>query len=110
MLASLRAALIAVDRDLRIHAWNRSAEEFWGLCSDEVNGMHLLNLDIGLPLDELHKPVRACLETGEPQGVVADASNRRGRGIECRVTCTPLHRPLDDVDGVILLMEATERK
>ena len=110
MLGGLQAAVIAVGRDLRIHAWNRAAVDLWGLRRDEVEGAHLLNLDTGFPVHELRRPIRTCLEAGEPQELVADATNRRGRPVECRVTCTPLRGPLGDIQGAIVLMEATERQ
>ena len=62
-------------------------------------------LDIGLPVDELRTPVRACLDGGgDLQARVIAARNRKGQGIACRVLCTPL--ALDGaVDGVIMVME-----
>ena len=63
--------------------WNRQAEELWGLRADEVAGKHLLNLDIGLPVDQLKDPVRACLSDGAAAAPVElSAVNRRGRPID----------------------------
>ncbi|MBX6341392.1 MAG: PAS domain-containing protein, partial [Thermomicrobiaceae bacterium] len=106
ILSSLRAAVVVVDRDLRVYAWNRQAEDLWGLRAEEVRGEHFLNLDIGLPVDQLRQPLRACL-SGERahQEIVLEATNRRGRRVECRVTCSPLLGPARDIRGVILLME-----
>jgi two-component system CheB/CheR fusion protein len=54
--------------------------------SSTVAGEHLMNLDIGLPLEHLRQPVRTCL-TGEEekQSLVVSAVNRRGRAIDCEV-------------------------
>lgn len=106
ILSSLRAAVVVVDRDLRVYAWNRRAEDLWGLRAEEVRGEHFLNLDIGLPVDQLRQPLRACL-SGERthEEIVLEATNRRGKRFECRVTCSPLLGPARDIRGVILLME-----
>jgi len=109
ILSSLNAAVVVLDQDLGIRGWNQGARELWGLIEDEVHGKHFLNLDIGLPVDQLRSPIRKVL-TGEEQEVVTlPAVNRRGRQIETRVTVTPL--PMGDGDesrGVILMMEVEE--
>ena len=48
------------------HAWNDAAPRLWGLRAAEVRGQHLLNLDIGLPVDELRDPLRAVLAGRRP--------------------------------------------
>ncbi|HKA85672.1 MAG TPA: PAS domain-containing protein, partial [Acidimicrobiales bacterium] len=106
ILTSLNSAVVVVDRDVRIQVWNRHAQELWGLRPDEVEGEHLMNLDIGLPVERLHQPIRACL-AGEPgQPLSMPAVNRRGRAINCVVRVTPLLGTEDDVIGVIVLMDA----
>jgi two-component system, chemotaxis family, CheB/CheR fusion protein len=104
ILASLRGGVAVVDSEFRINAWNRGAQDLWGLRSDEVEGQHLLNLDIGLPLERLKDRLRACL-AGESdyEEVTLDATNRRGKAVRCSVSCTPV---IDgaDIRGVILLM------
>jgi two-component system CheB/CheR fusion protein len=108
VMASLRGGVAVVDRELRLLAWSRHAEELWGLRSDEVTGHHLLNLDIGLPLERIRPALRACLG-GESamQQIVLEAVNRRGKRIQCEVTCTPLLGVENDVTGAILVMEET---
>ena len=106
ILTSLNSAVVVVDRDVRIQVWNRHAQELWGLRPDEVEGEHLMNLDIGLPVERLHQPIRACL-AGEPaQPMTMPAVNRRGRAVNCVVRVTPLLGTDDDVIGVIVLMDA----
>src|SRR4030095_3440304 len=48
VMASLRGGVAVVDRELRLLAWSRHAEELWGLRSDEVTGHHLLDPGIGM--------------------------------------------------------------
>ena len=106
VLSSLEGGVAVVDNEFRILAWNRQAAELWGLREEEVDGKHLLNLDIGLPLEQIRPMLRSCL-SGENGGRIAtlDAVNRRGKTIRCQVTCTPLSDGGDGVRGAILLME-----
>ena len=108
VMASLRGGVAVVDRELRLLAWGRHAEELWGLRLGEVSGQHLLNLDIGLPVERLRPALKACLSGDSAiEQVVVDAVNRRGKPIHCTVTCTPLMGGQNEVRGVILLMEET---
>jgi two-component system CheB/CheR fusion protein len=107
ILTSLRSAVAVVDRDLHVRKWSRRAEDLWGLRSDEVIQKNFLNLDIGLPVERLRAPIRSCL-AGESEflDLTLDATNRRGRGIQVRVTCTPLtSTPVESARGVILVIE-----
>jgi two-component system CheB/CheR fusion protein len=105
VLTSLRGGVAVVDRDLKVLGWNRHAEDLWGLRSDEVNGQHLLNLDIGLPLDKLRPVLRGSLGGDGHQTLQLDAINRRGRPVKVRVTCSPLAGAADEIRGVIIHME-----
>jgi two-component system CheB/CheR fusion protein len=107
ILATLPSSVIVVDRELQVQLWNHQSEELWGLRADEVTGKHLLNLDIGLPVDQLKDPVRECLSDGSADGAVElEAVNRRGRAIDVRVSLRPLHTA-KGVAGVIVLLDAT---
>jgi two-component system CheB/CheR fusion protein len=109
VLASLRAGVVVVDHDMRIRVWNQRAEDLWGLRSHEVVGQHFLNLDIGLPFDQLRPLLREVLgEDGGAAEVAVEAVNRRGRAITVRVAATPLgaREPGTDNDGAIIVMEA----
>ncbi|HEX6863831.1 MAG TPA: PAS domain-containing protein, partial [Thermoanaerobaculia bacterium] len=106
VMTSLRGGVAVVDRELRLLAWSRHAEELWGLRLGEVSGQHLLNLDIGLPVERLRPALKACLSGDSAiEQVVLDAVNRRGKTIRCTVTCTPLMGGKNEVRGVILFME-----
>jgi two-component system CheB/CheR fusion protein len=106
VLTTLRSGVAVVDRELRILAWSRHAEELWGLRGDEVSGRHLLNLDIGLPVQRLRAALKACLN-GEytHDQVVLEAVNRRGKKILCQVTCAPLVGSEASVAGAIIVMD-----
>jgi two-component system CheB/CheR fusion protein len=105
ILASIRRGLIVVNDDLVVQTWNTTAEDLWGLRSEEVQGKNLLGLEMGLPIHELRPPIRACLNGQEPfQELTTEATTRRGRRIRCRVTCTPM-LVSGEIRGAILLME-----
>jgi two-component system, chemotaxis family, CheB/CheR fusion protein len=109
ILTSLGSAVAVVDRGFGILIWNDKAEDLWGLRSDEVQGQSFFNLDIGLPLEPLRGPIRACLaEEANHHEIVLDATSRRGKAIQCRVTCAPLVSRDGEQRGVILLMDEVE--
>jgi len=112
ILTSLRSAVAVVDRDLHIRKWSRRAEDMWGLRQDEALHKNFLNLDIGLPVDRLRAPIRACLaREAEVLEMTLDATNRRGRPVQVHVTCTPLATgPAGEPRGVILLMEDADAR
>ena len=62
VLGSMNSGVAVVDSDMKILAWNAKAEDLWGVRADEALGRHLLNLDIGLPLDGLRQPLRKQLD------------------------------------------------
>jgi two-component system CheB/CheR fusion protein len=111
ILGGLRVGVAVIDRDLRVMVWNERAEDLWGLRADEVRDRHFMNLDIGLPVDQLRQPLRACLTGESPQErVVLDARDRRGRAIRCEVNCTPLLNPEREIRGAIVLMETGDER
>jgi two-component system CheB/CheR fusion protein len=106
ILTSFRAGVAVIDRALQVQVWNDRAEDLWGLRADEARGMHLLNLDIGLPMTDLTSTIREVLTGADGNRVaVVQATNRRGRRFHCRVTCSPLVGGDHKVTGAILIME-----
>jgi two-component system, chemotaxis family, CheB/CheR fusion protein len=104
ILGSLSAAVVVLDENLGVRGWNKGARDLWGLLEDEVRGKHFLNLDIGLPVDQLRTPIRKVLSGERPEPLTLPGVNRRGRQIEVRVAVTPLGAD-DDLRGAILMME-----
>jgi two-component system CheB/CheR fusion protein len=109
ILTSIRSGLAVVDNEMRILAWNRGAEELWGLRRDEAAGQHLLNLDIGLPMAELAPAVRSALQDEDFDTTVrVKAVNRRGRRISLHVRCGSLRSPSNTIQGCILIMDTED--
>lgn len=111
VLSGVRQAVVVVDRQLRVIAWNTLATELWGLRDDEVEGQNLLDLDIGLPLDPLREPIRRVLAGDEADDVSVDGHERRGHAVAYRVAFAPLRGDLGgaSVVGAIVLAASTPR-
>ncbi len=108
VFTSLRHGVAVVDPDFRILVWNRKAEDLWGVRADEIRGTHFLDLEIGLPVEQLRQPIRTALALGDgaAQEAVLPATNRRGRAMQCRVVCAPLvGRDGSEPQGVLVIME-----
>ena len=110
ILSSLRGAVVVVDSEMKVLAWNPVAEEYWGLREDEVRSRNVLSLDIGLPTERLKQPLRACIQgTKDSVQLTLDAVNRRGRAMTCHVAVSPLVTRDNHTHGAILLMEEDGR-
>ncbi len=106
VMASLDSAVVVLDRQLTVQVWNSRSEDLWGLRSHEVVGESFLGLDIGLPVDQLWGPIRACLEGGSNEAALEiPARNRRGREVLCRVRCRPFWLGESAPDGVVVAMD-----
>jgi two-component system CheB/CheR fusion protein len=104
--AGLGGAVVVLDPDLKVLVWNRGSEDLWGVRQEEVQGQHFLNLDIGLPVDKVRPALRASMSgRNGTQTITVEATNRRGKPIACRVSCSPLVGSHDDIHGVIVVME-----
>ena len=110
ILSSLRGAVVVVDAELKVLAWNPVAEEYWGLREEEVRGRNFLGLDIGLPTERLKQPLRASIQGArESAALTLDAVNRRGRAMKCHAAVSPLVTRDNAIHGAILLMEEDAR-
>ena len=108
ILGSIQQSVIVLDPELRVVQWSAASADLWGLRANEVEGEHFLNLDIGLPTAELRAPVREALADGQPAPLAIRARDRRGRPVECLISLSPLVNHAGDVQGVILVTEATQ--
>ena len=105
LLVSQRGGLVVIDRDLRISVWNDQSAELWGLRSDEAPGQHFLNIDIGLPVEELRQPIKTIL-SGESEHLRRPRRHQPARpGIPLPRLAGSAHQPGPRDPGRILLME-----
>jgi two-component system, chemotaxis family, CheB/CheR fusion protein len=108
VFTSLRSAVAVLDRDLRIQVWNAGALDMWGVRPEEAQGNSIFGLDIGLPVGDLHQPIRDILSgNAAHREVTLPAVNRRGKAIRCRVSIASLLADGNAVTGAILLMDET---
>ncbi len=105
ILTSMGVGVVVVDRSLAVQVWNAHSSELWGLRSDEAEGESLLGLDLGLPVEKLSAALRAVLNGESRVELRVEATNRRGRAIDCRIVALPLSADGPGVSGTILLME-----
>lgn len=106
ILTGLRSGVAVLDPEMRVLVWNRRAEDLWGLRKEEIIGRHFLNLDIGLPTQELRPLIRRTLTgDGGQHEMLLPAVNRRGRPILVRVVGSALNGTNGVASGAILLME-----
>ena len=106
MLIGQRNGLVVIDRGLRVSVWNDRSAELWGLQPREASGRHFLNLDVGLPVEDLREPIMAVLAGhSERETAELDAVTRRGRDFRCRVSVIPLSGQDRQIRGAIILTE-----
>ncbi|HWN45238.1 MAG TPA: CheR family methyltransferase, partial [Thermoanaerobaculia bacterium] len=111
VLNTLSAAVVVMDRALHVRVWSEKAQDFWGVRGDEVLGQSFLDLDIGLPVEELRQALREVVTDGREREQSLDGVNRRGKPVRCRVRIAPYRSTPGDssgVDGLILLIEEAE--
>jgi two-component system, chemotaxis family, CheB/CheR fusion protein len=107
ILSTVGVAVVVLDRRQHVRLWNGSACELWGLTAAEVEGRHLLGLDVGLPVDQLEPRLLSVLRgNGGDQEITLDAVNRRGEHVSCTVRMVALSSPgYGESSGIILMME-----
>jgi two-component system CheB/CheR fusion protein len=75
-----------------------------------VRGKHIVDLDIGLPIERLRPHIRACLDGTQPYASATIAAvSQRGDAITCHATISPLLNRDREIEGVILATEAGSR-
>jgi two-component system, chemotaxis family, CheB/CheR fusion protein len=105
ILGNLGVGVAVVDRENQIQLWNANSQDLWGLRPDEVEGVDLLSLDIGLPVAELREPLEdAVSPAAKSSDLVLDSVNRRGRAFKCEVRVMPLFSASQGLFGGIVLM------
>src|SRR5215468_9896037 len=108
VLSGIHQSVVVVDKELRVSAWSRAAADLWGLRDDEVEGEHLLNLDIGIPVQRLRDPIRHILAGSPVDDLELEGHDRRGKPVRVQIAFAPLqNRPeAEEPDGAILLVSA----
>jgi len=107
VLSGIKQAVVVVDRDFRVVAWNRLAADLWGVREDEVEGQDFFALEIGMPVGPLREQIMRVLEGMEPEELDLEGHDRRGRVARYRIGFAPLNgEPEPSVLGAIVLVNA----
>ena len=108
ILGSLQVGMVVLDSSFNILIWNQTVEDMWGLRTDEVMNKSWFSLDIGLPVEQLRNPIRDIMSCKRKfQEIIINATNRRGKKIQCYLACSPLMN--GTVEGVIIMMTDIEK-
>jgi len=105
IIGSTASAIVAVGEDGFVKLWNRTAEEIWGLRSDEAVAHSFFSLDFGLPRNQsLRDAVAACIEgRSQREELDLDAVDRRGRQAKVHLTVTCVTGRGDGRDVLIVM-------
>jgi two-component system CheB/CheR fusion protein len=101
------AAIVVLNSRLLVTEWNNAASTMWGLSEDEVVGESFFGLELGLPLEALQAPVRACRAEGaQPVSLDLAAVDQSGGNFMCWVRVLPIGAGREL--SAMLVMEAHE--
>jgi len=108
ILSSFKGGVIVLGCDMKVQAWNHHSENLWGLRMAEVAGQNFFGLDIGLPVAALRPQVLSILSGEKSEEITfLEATNRRGKRIQCKLTITPMISPDQKINGTVLMLEDT---
>jgi two-component system CheB/CheR fusion protein len=106
ILEGLDIAVIVVDGGYRVQLWNSGAERLTGLRAFEAEGLLLLDVGLGLPVDEMHAALRGVISGELTVGeVVADVPNRFGRTSRRTLRATSLR---NNAKGAVVTFEDSD--
>lgn len=108
ILSCLQMGMVVIDTNFNILIWNHAVEDMWGLRGEEVINKSWFSLDIGLPVEQLRVPIRDIVSNKKKfQEILINATNRRGREIQCYIAFSPLNG--DNLEGIIMMMTDIEK-
>jgi two-component system, chemotaxis family, CheB/CheR fusion protein len=105
IVEGLDAAVVVVDGDYRVQLWNSGAERLSGLRAFEAEGLRFLDLDLDLPVDEVHGLLRAVVVQGRERATLdVQVTNRFGRRHTRTLVVSRLFRGQQQVGGAVLTL------
>ncbi|AQT81572.1 chemotaxis protein CheR [Mycolicibacterium litorale] len=104
LVDSVDRALVVVDREMRVLAWNHGCGALWGVRADEAVGTSLTALDIGLPMGSIRPLIGDTLADAAGGEVSVQAVDQRGTPTRIRVTCWAFRSAEGSVTGALLFM------
>ena len=105
ILSGLALAVVVVDADYRVQLWNAGAERLIGLRAFEAEGRRLVELEVGLPDEQLRSCLReAVLQGRTPEPVDVPLQDRFGRPQTRTLSISPLRRADAEVTGAVVTL------
>ena len=107
VLSSIGLGIIVADTDLLVKAWNSAAARMFGRSEDEVEGKHLVALDIGLSPDQL----AGVIKTGKPVTTILKFPDHQGAKSKADISIFPLmdraseDLPTNEAEGLVLIVK-----
>jgi PAS domain S-box-containing protein len=97
-------AVAVVDAADRVLLWNSAAERLTGLQEAHARGMPLVELELGMPQDQLRSALRSVAVHGDAVVLQAAVANRFGEPVRRRLTATPLPGEAGQVRAVVVTL------
>ena len=105
VFGSLESALVILDRDSRVMAWNNRAADVWGLRPDGDAHGDFFRFATGLPAAEVRLAIAEVLDGKVQHHTLLPSLTVDGLSRSCRLSVSPLHQHDRNIGGVILLLE-----
>ncbi len=106
IIHSMSQSLIVWNKENIIRTWNPSAEEMWGIKSDEAIGKNIFSLNVGIESREIQQKIRKSIQTGSiyHEGSREYISPSHGKRF-MQLTIIPLIDNIGNEMGAMMLSE-----
>lgn len=87
---SISLAIIVVNRDLIIETWKSSGTDNWIENEKEVLGISLLDLNIGIPFNQIEDQMKEVIETSRSTSNFLKCTDSQGKKTTLEISINPL--------------------
>ncbi len=107
LIDALPEAVYFVDRQRRVHVWNKRAEQISGFTREQMEGGHCFDgyLDhideTGAHLCHTHCPLHACMETGQAAHGTVYLHHREGYRVPVHIRAVPIYGKDGELIGAL---------
>ncbi len=112
LLSAISSILIGVSKQAMVTEWNQAATRILGLSKEQALGVHLKDLGVKWDMRSVEEGFRRCLESKEVYRLEETTfTNQEGKEGFLSLSFSPMGRPGEDPDGVLILGEdMTQRR
>jgi two-component system, chemotaxis family, CheB/CheR fusion protein len=104
LFGSLRSAIVVLDRDSRVLAWNNRAAAVFGLRADHPRNADLLG-GVGVPVEDLQRAIAEILAGDSDEQTLDTVATVEGVPRFRRLNLAPLRHHDRAIGGVLLLVD-----